>query len=594
MSNPSADRPSTDTSSAEVDRERLGWRARMLGGVSWAVVVAASLTTVWYIVVDRNAPQMIPALLGFTIVSVANAVGRRLPYLLRTGVLLASLFAIGAYAVAVGGFAPNAVLALSVVTVTATLLLGRRAGLVATLLGAGALLAAALGHRSGALARAPQWAANIDSTDLANTLRVTAVFALLSGTLVIAVSYLLTRSEQLAVEKARSLARLEHAQAEKERIARDLELREATFRKAQELELLGRLAGSMAHDFNNSLLVIWSALDELTFLGPLPKAIEPALAAMRAAAEQAAATTKQLRAFGPTALQKSADLALGPVIAKTKTMLARILPQNLELVADVGPPVVISADEGEVLRVITNLALNARDAMRDGGKLTLRLRGPRDGEPKTATTGGAYVVLDVEDTGSGMSDDVKARLFEPYFTTKQASGTGLGLASVRDALERAGGEVRVESTLGHGTVISLFWPEAPSKTELAAATARGTSTRSAVVLVVDDERAVRHAITRSLTRAGMIVLEAEDGASALLVARRHKDKIDVLCTDCVMAGVPVPQLIQRFRELHGGKVVVCSGYAPTETGLSPEMFDDFLSKPFTGEELVGRIRALAG
>jgi two-component system cell cycle sensor histidine kinase/response regulator CckA len=199
------------------------------------------------------------------------------------------------------------------------------------------------------------------------------------------VSYLLTRSEQLAVEKARSLARLEQEQGEKERIARDLELRDAAFRKAQELELLGRLAGSMAHDFNNSLLVIWSALDELKYLGPLPTAIEPALAAVRAAAEQAAATTKQLRAFGPTALQKSADLALGPVIAKTKTMLARLLPQNLELVVDVDLPVTISADEGEVLRVITNLALNARDAMRDGGKLTLRLRRPATGSRSSRT-----------------------------------------------------------------------------------------------------------------------------------------------------------------------------------------------------------------
>jgi signal transduction histidine kinase len=357
----------------------------MLGGVSWAVVVAASFTTVWYLAVDRHMPKMMPALLGFTLLSVANAVGLRLPYLLRTGVLLASLFTIGAYAVAIGGFAPNAVLTLSVVTVTTTLLLGRSAGLVATLLGAGALFGVALAHRSGAVTRAPEWAAYIDSRDLANTMRVTAIFALLSGTLVIAVSYLLTRSEQLAVEKARSLARLEQEQGEKERIARDLELRDAAFRKAQELELLGRLAGSMAHDFNNSLLVIWSALDELKYLGPLPTAIEPALAAVRAAAEQAAATTKQLRAFGPTALQKSADLALGPVIAKTKTMLARLLPQNLELVVDVDLPVTISADEGEVLRVITNLALNARDAMRDGGKLTLRLRRPATGSRSSRT-----------------------------------------------------------------------------------------------------------------------------------------------------------------------------------------------------------------
>jgi CheY-like chemotaxis protein len=275
-------------------------------------------------------------------------------------------------------------------------------------------------------------------------------------------------------------------------------------------------------------------------------------------------------------------------------MLGRVLPQNLELRAEVERDATITADEGEVLRVITNLALNARDAMRDGGKLTLRLRAPRDGEPTTAKDGSAYAVLEVADTGTGMSDEVKARMFEPYFTTKQASGTGLGLASVRELLERAGGEVRVDSELGRGTSISLFWPLAPPQAQPAGITPGAASTRPLVVLLVDDEAAVRNAIGKGLLRAGMTVLEAADGASALVLARRHHEKIDVLCTDCVMAGVPVAQLIERFRDLHQGKVVVCSAYAPAESRLSPEMFDDFVSKPFHADELTARIRALAG
>jgi signal transduction histidine kinase/CheY-like chemotaxis protein len=536
---------------------------------------------------------MIAPLLGMMAVTGTVALVRRLPFPLRVVLLLGGLFLIAGYSLLLTGFAPNPATTLALVTVAATLLLGRGAGLTTAALGGGLIVGVSLVHRTGLVARVPNWSEMLDSADPMNTARFSVIFVLLSGTMVVGISYLLSRSDRLLTEKARSLARLEQEQAEKTRIARDLELREATFRKAQELEILGRLAGSMAHDFNNSLLVIWASLEELQFLGPMPKEIEPALAAMRAAAEQAAATTKQLRAFGPTALQKSTPLALGPVIEKTKAMLSRILPQNLELRAELERPAVITADEGEVLRVITNLALNARDAMRDGGTLTLRLRAPREGERKSAKDGSPYVVLEVEDTGSGMSDDVKSRLFEPYFTTKQASGTGLGLASVRDALERAGGEVEVESALGRGTTISLFWPTAPTAPEVAAAAPGSASTRSIVVLVVDDEAPVRRAITRGLTRAGMTVLEAADGASALVLARRHREKIDVLCTDCVMYGVPVAQLIERFRELHGGKVVVCSGYAPTETNLSPEMFDDFLAKPFTSEDLTARIRGLA-
>jgi signal transduction histidine kinase len=580
-------------SSAELEQERLVWRERMLRGIAWSAVSASSFVAVWYMTVDPRVPQLVAPLLGMTAMSGAVALVRRLPFRLRVVLLLTSLFTIAAYALLLSGFAPNPATAMALVTVAATLLLGRGAGLTTAALGGALLVGVSLLHRTGLVTRVPNWSEMLDSTDLTNTFRIILIFVLLSSTMVVGVSYILSRSDSLLTEKSRSLAQLEQEQAEKERIARDLELREATFRKAQELEILGRLAGSMAHDFNNSLLVIWASLEELKFLGPLPAHIEPALAAMRTAADQAAATTKQLRAFGPTALQKSTPLALGPVIEKTKAMLSRILPQNLELRAELERPAVVTADEGEVLRVITNLALNARDAMRDGGTLTLRLRAPREGEPRTARDGATYAVLDVEDTGSGMSDDVKARLFEPYFTTKQASGTGLGLASVRDALERAGGEVRVESTLGHGTTISLFWPAAPGETQPVAAPDTA-STRALVVLVVDDETAVRTAIARGLTRAGMTVLEASDGASALVLARRHHGKIDVLCTDCVMYGVPVAQLIERFRELHGGKVVVCSGYAPAETNLSPEMFDDFLAKPFGSDDLAARIRGLTG
>jgi len=201
-------------------------------------------------------------------------------------------------------------------------------------------------------------------------------------------------------------------------------------------------------------------------------------------------------------------------------------------------------------------------------------------------------VVEVEDSGSGMSEAVRGRIFEPFFTTKQASGTGLGLASVRDIVVAHGGRVEVASEPGVGTTISLLWPTVERVVERARKASPRRPSEPVVVLLVDDDDAVRLALRRSLTRAGMTVLDAADGASALTLARRHQAPIHLLCTDCVMPGPPLRQLIASFRELHHGRVLVCSGYAPAETGLTPEVFDDFLPKPFSAETLAARVYAV--
>ncbi len=222
------------------------------------------------------------------------------------------------------------------------------------------------------------------------------------------------------------------------------------------------------------------------------------------------------------------------------------------------------------------------------------VRRPRAAELPTAQAGTKFVAIDVSDTGSGMSDEVKSRLFEPFFTTKQASGTGLGLASVRTLIEAQGGTVTATSQLGVGTTISLLWPVTTAASPPPAqAPVQASGERPVTVLLVDDDEPVRLALTRGLTRFGLNVLSASDGESGLVLARRFAGTIEVLCTDCVMAGVPVRQLIAGFRELHKGRVIVCSGYAPAETGLSSDDFDDFLPKPFSIEELATRVRGLA-
>jgi signal transduction histidine kinase len=579
------------------------WRERTLRGIALALLPSLIAVALWYAFVRTPVPELFFVMGGSALVLAAVAFVKSWPFVARTAVMLGTLYFPCVFALVRGGYSPNPFIAFGMICVAGTLLLGRRVGL--GLVAGCTLTLAAVGflHGTHVVERVAGWQQMLDSALPATTVRIVFIFVLITTLLVLAVSYLLSRSEELVVEKERSLETLQREQAERERIARDLELREAAFQKARELELLGRLAGCMAHDFNNALLVIWAALDELALLPALPEGAEVPLADLRTAADQAFAATKQLRAFGPMAPRRPSELALTPLLEKAKAVFLRVLPQNIALETELRLDAVIVADEGEVLRVLMNLALNARDAMRDGGKLVLRVRPPTPEEfalplpalpaPASAAPVSAGVaVIEVEDDGSGMSEEVKNRIFEPFFTTKQAGGTGLGLASVRDVLVAHGGRIDVASEPGVGTTISLLWPSVQRSTEHARAPSTIRRDGPLVVLLVDDDDAVRFALRRSLMRAGITVLDADDGASALTIARRHQAPIDLLCTDCVMPGPPVRQLVAGFRELHPGRVLVCSGYAPAETGLTPDVFDDFLPKPFTGDTLVERVRAL--
>ena len=578
------------------------WRERTLSGVALVAAPCFVAVALWYLFIENPVPEIWTVMMGSAVVLLAVVLLRRLPFVLRASLTLGTLYLTAVVANLRVGYGPNPSLALGTVCVLATLLFGWRSGIA--IAGACTFTVAAIGyaHATQLVQRAPGWERMLDDAVPANILRVVLTFGLLTTVLATATWYVVSRSEALALAKERSLEDLRHEQAERERIARDLELREAAFHKARELELLGRLAGSMAHDFNNALLVIWAALDELASLPSLPETAHVSLSDLRSAADQAYATTKQLRAFGPMAPRRASEVALSPLLEKSKTMFSRILPQNIALETELELDAYILADEGEVLRVLMNLALNARDAMRDGGKLMIRVRPPTEGELVAAPSADApgpdavspprWVVIEVEDNGSGMTEEVKNRIFEPFFTTKQAAGTGLGLASVRDLLASHGGRVEVKSAVGSGTTISLFWPAIERPGEQPTETRAAHDARPLVVLLVDDDESVRVALRRNLQRAGITVLDAGDGAQALTIARRHQAPIHLLCTDCVMPGPSARQLIAEFRELHRGRVLVCSGYAPAEIGLTPDIFDDFLAKPFSGETLVARVRAL--
>jgi signal transduction histidine kinase/CheY-like chemotaxis protein len=571
----------------DLGREQQSWRERVLRGLLWTATATFAVVgggVVWLGVYGAEGNSIF---IGCGLVALSASIASRLPYPLRAAALLTIVTVATLYALVRAGYAPNVFIACGFVIVTATLLFGARGGVGFVAFFTLALIAISTLHRTGVLTRVSAWPTLLDSARPENIARVAVNFLALSLSAVIALAYLLRRGEELLLEKTRSLERLGAEQSEKERIQSELALREAAFRKAAELEVLGRLAGSMAHDYNNALVVIFGAVDDLSRLELSPEARQAVLA-IKGSATQAASATRQLRAFGQQATPSPSYLPVGPAVRRLYDLLKRVVPSNIELALEAESDVAIHADEGQIQRMLTNLVLNARDAMRDGGKISLRVtrKAATNDEPP-------FAVLSVEDDGAGMSETVRARLFEPFFTTKGGAGTGLGLASVQKTAEAAGGRVEVASEVGRGSTISVYWPlaePAPGKAAKSPARVDGSGIN---VLLVDDDKPVRTALARGLRHFGFTVLEAANAQEGLLAARRHGETLHVLCTDCAMPGIPVAELISGFREVHaGGQVLVCSGYAPEAAGNAAGAADDFLAKPFDISELAKRLHGL--
>jgi signal transduction histidine kinase len=572
--------------------ERQHWRERTLQGLMGTTFVTICVAAIW----SASMPAGMPHWLGVVhpaAISMGGLLLARpfLPFNVRAIAFLVIVYGACLGSTLLTGFNPNAMAGYTTVAVAAALLFGLVAAIFVVLLDSFALLAVSFLHASGLVQHVPNWSALIDSARIANGERVAGIFALLSASSVIGVSYLLKRSEDLVVQQSRAFQALEADRLEKERLRRDLELREVALGKARELETLGRLAGSMAHDFNNALFVIWVALDELTERGDQPAVREAALAALRTAADQAAATTRSLRAFGPLAPRRPTLLRLSALLSRAKSSLCRVLPPNVVLETEVQVESTVVMDEGELLRVLTNLALNARDAMREGGKLTLRVRSLTSQE-RAQAEGMERVALEVEDTGTGISDDVMQHLFEPFFTTKELGGTGLGLTSVREVVRAHGGDIVIASTLGRGTTVTLFLPTVEGVAGSLQRRDLAASGTGAVVLLVEDDPTVLAAMSRSLANHDFVVVEAATTSLAFEKLRRGSQRIDVLCTDWMLPGRPARELIAEFRRLHRGHVLICSAHAPGNSGVLLDRASDFLPKPFSGEELARRISQL--
>jgi PAS domain S-box-containing protein len=362
--------------------------------------------------------------------------------------------------------------------------------------------------------------------------------------------------------------------------------------QAQKMEAVGRLAGGVAHDFNNALTVITGYGHAV--LGDLPadSPVRTHVAEMVKAGERAAELVRRLLAFSRKSVLAPRVLDLNEVVRGLEGMLRRLLGEDIDLVTSLRPCLGrVRADPGQLEQALINLAANARDAMPRGGRLTVETADLPAGEGR-----GPQVLLAVTDTGCGMTAEVRARAFEPFFTTKEKGrGTGLGLAMVHGFVRQSGGHVEAHSEPGHGTTFRLYLPRVQE--EVAGRTPhpgppaapRGTET----VLLVEDEEGVRALVRQVLRAGGYTVLEAGDGARALRVAEMHLRPIHLLLTDVVMPEMGGRELAERLLALHpAARVLFTSGYTDDALVRHGVLEDEvaFLHKPFTPADLARKVR----
>jgi len=366
------------------------------------------------------------------------------------------------------------------------------------------------------------------------------------------------------------------------------------------MEAVGRLAGGVAHDFNNLLTIIRGhgdlLLDRNDVDGPLRHSVDQ----IHKAAGRAVSMTRQLLAFSRMQVLQPRVLDLNAVVMEMGKMLPRLIGEHIEYTFVPGPKVaLLKADPGQIEQVVMNLAVNARDAMSNGGTLTVRTQNvvmsDDDVRERPPMPPGSYVLLTVRDSGHGMSKETLTRIFEPFFTTKEVGkGTGLGLATVYGVIKQSGGFIWVESVPGSGTTFEIYLPQVSDAVITAepeakpSAGARGNET----ILVVEDEDGVRALACMFLRTGGYMVLEAKDGVEALAVAARHPGTIHLILSDVVMPRMGGVVLLERLKSVRPGtKGVLMSGYSEYSAGPpSAGMEALMIEKPFSKNSLLGKVR----
>jgi len=378
---------------------------------------------------------------------------------------------------------------------------------------------------------------------------------------------------------------------------------EDQFRQAQRLEAVGQLAGGVAHDFNNilSVIIVEAQLGLRHLDADHP--VRERLAEIKAAGERATDLTRQLLAFARKQVVQPVVMNLNALVADISSMLSRLIAEDIELWIDTEEGLGnVLADKGQMEQVLTNLVVNARDAMTRGGQLTLRTWSTTPGADFLRTrpelTSGPHAVLEVQDTGEGISDEVKPRIFDPLFTTKKAGkGTGLGLATVYGIVKKMEGHIEVETEVDVGTTMRIYLPIVDREESSKGAESEPPPLAGGheTVLVAEDDVRLRRIAVDLLEEHGYTVLSAGDGVDALEQLRTYEGEIHLLLTDIVMPNMGGRELVDRAREPRPGiKVLSMSGYTDGEEGTLQKSFGArgvfHLEKPFTAESLTMAVR----
>jgi two-component system, cell cycle sensor histidine kinase and response regulator CckA len=394
----------------------------------------------------------------------------------------------------------------------------------------------------------------------------------------------------------RELREAEHRQEQRRTTAALVESQQQ-LRQAQKLEAMGRLAGGVAHDFNNLLTAILGFADLV--LGGLAAddPNRPDIEEIRAAGKRATDLTRQLLAFSRQQVLDQTVLDLGAIVEDVTRLLQRVIGGHITLTTQSQPGLwSVKVDRTQIDQIIMNLAVNSRDAMPNGGTLTIETANvdvTADDEPKRPPRAGEYVMLRVQDSGAGIPADILPRIFEPFFTTKgENRGTGLGLSTVYGIVQQSHGSLFVDTAPGKGTSFTIYFPRTLDvvsfdRPPIERATARGDET----VLLVEDEDGVRELASRVLRKQGYSVLATSSPDEAIDTMAARNGSVDVLLTDVVMPGMSGPQLAARLRAVYPSlRVVFMSGFTGDNVNLDQLRGEDILAKPFTPADLARRVR----
>lgn len=390
--------------------------------------------------------------------------------------------------------------------------------------------------------------------------------------------------------------------SERKKTAEVLAHREEELRQAQKMEAIGRLAGGVAHDFNNLLTVILGCGDVIYERAGPADPIRTEVAQIIEAGERAAALTNQLLVFSRKQVLRPQSVNLSQIVTDMNHMLSRLIGEDVEMILDLQADLVrVLADPNQIEQVILNLVVNSRDAMPQGGAITIRTaNGTIDPQGALAAKGakpGPCAMLSIRDTGPGIDPEILARVFEPFFTTKEiGKGTGLGLATVHGIVKQSQGEIEVSSVLGKGTTFTAYFPmgEGDETDDSKASVEIGSLGGSETILYVEDEDMIRELAFEILKKSGYNVILARDGVEALDVLRKPDRSIDLLISDVLMPKMSGPELAEAALELRPDlRMFFVSGYSDEFLAGRAEITRGMptLPKPFRAGELLSLVRS---